>query len=583
MKAVCSITPKAVVTALCVVFANVVAPAAAAVLRVPQDYPAIQTAIDVAMNGDTVLVSPGVYTERIDFRGKAITVASVDGASATIIDGQSLGTVVTIVANPGEGPVLRGFTVTRGYGFPFAGGIYTYGGPAVVEENIITDNFGCLGGGISAEFSSATIRNNLVSNNRPNCVGGTGGGGVNLGGAGTARVVGNVISGNISAFDGGGISLFAAGEPVISGNVITGNVTGDSVPGSGGGISLANASNAVIVNNIIAANASRYGGGISWLVPSGEPGPNVINNTIAFNDSLLGTAVYADGFDAQARLTNNILVGSGMRWVVECGTFNDLNPPVISYNDVFNVDGTSRYGGACVDQTGVNGNIAADPLFVDRANGNFHIMTSSPAVDAGQNTGAPRVDIDAEVRPTDGNGDGSAVVDVGADEVVQIDTTAPLISVPGAIFADATSPAGAMVTYVVSVTDDHDPFPSVTCEPASGSVFSLLQTTVHCTASDATGNVSHAAFDVIVKDAYGQLQDAIELVEASNLGGLGTSLIAKLQRAQTLHVDRKMKPSCGDIASFVNEVAAQDGKALTAEQVEDLTIRAIRAMAVIGC
>ena len=82
MKAVCSITPKAVVTALCVVFATVVAPAAAAVLRVPQDYPAIQTAIDVAMNGDTVLVSPGVYTERIDFRGKAITVASV--ASPTI-------------------------------------------------------------------------------------------------------------------------------------------------------------------------------------------------------------------------------------------------------------------------------------------------------------------------------------------------------------------------------------------------------------------------------------------------------------------------------------------------------------------
>ena len=59
----------------------------AAILKVPIQFPTIQDAINAAVNGDTVLVDDGTYVENIDFIGKAITVTSVNGAEATVIDG----------------------------------------------------------------------------------------------------------------------------------------------------------------------------------------------------------------------------------------------------------------------------------------------------------------------------------------------------------------------------------------------------------------------------------------------------------------------------------------------------------------
>jgi len=69
-------------------------PAIATTIHVPADQPTIQAGIDAAVEGDIVLVSPGIYVENIDFLGKAITVRSWAGADLTIIDGNRAGSVV---------------------------------------------------------------------------------------------------------------------------------------------------------------------------------------------------------------------------------------------------------------------------------------------------------------------------------------------------------------------------------------------------------------------------------------------------------------------------------------------------------
>ena len=66
----------------------------------------------------------------------------------------------------------------------------------------------------------------------------------------------------------------------------------------------------------------------------------------------------------------------------------------------------------------MNGNISADPLFANPIQGDYHLQQGSPSIDAGINE-APNLldtDIDGDTRILDGNGDGTATIDMGIDE-----------------------------------------------------------------------------------------------------------------------------------------------------------------------
>jgi X-Pro dipeptidyl-peptidase len=81
------------------------------------------------------------------------------------------------------------------------------------------------------------------------------------------------------------------------------------------------------------------------------------------------------------------------------------------------------------------------------------------------------------------------------------DTTPPaLANVPADVTATAPGAAGARVSYTdPTATDDETADPSVTCAPASGTLFPIGATTVMCTAEDADGNTATRSFTVTVK------------------------------------------------------------------------------------
>ncbi|UCE67846.1 MAG: right-handed parallel beta-helix repeat-containing protein [Candidatus Zixiibacteriota bacterium] len=199
------------------------------IINVPGDYPTIQLAIDESINGDTILVHPGIYSENINFNGHNIVVGSmfmmtgdISYISSTIIDGNDSASTVTF--NSGEGPDTRliGFTIQNGWA-NHGGGIYCSESDPAISNNIISSNsVNSFGGGILFLESSSIFNNNLVTGN--------------------------------SANQGGGICCMGS-NPTMINNVLTGN-TGNS---SGGGIHCTLESNPAIINTILWADSAPTG------------------------------------------------------------------------------------------------------------------------------------------------------------------------------------------------------------------------------------------------------------------------------------------------------------------------------------
>lgn len=383
------------------VWLGLAGPAAAGIIHVPADQPSIQAGVDAANSGDTVLVSPGFYSAQIVLGLKDITLRSENGPTVTIIDGYwDSGPIVTMYGSA----ALDGFTIRHGS----HGGIATQGdGSPLIENNIVIANGTSLtGGGIYARASGTIVRNNQIRNNSA----GQDGGGIYILG-GNVQVLHNKLSNNFATYFGGGIdvaSIPADGVPTIDGNTIQGGFAGYW----GGGIIVGGSSAARIVNNLVTGNrANGLSGGVFW-----DPSPSltlIANNTIANNTAADGADLWTYS-EPGVLFINNILIGAGSVPVVTCHE-GSVSEPAFVFNIVWSSDGGPRWGGVCNDQTGV-GNAFVDPLLDPR----FHLQPGSPAIDA---AGAaaypvplPGRDIDFEKRPVDGNGDGVAFSDIGADE-----------------------------------------------------------------------------------------------------------------------------------------------------------------------
>jgi beta-lactamase superfamily II metal-dependent hydrolase len=82
-----------------------------------------------------------------------------------------------------------------------------------------------------------------------------------------------------------------------------------------------------------------------------------------------------------------------------------------------------------------------------------------------------------------------------------VDTHPPVLTLPPAVSATATTPSGAVVSYSASASDPVDGSRPIACTPASGATFPIGATTVHCSATDSNAHTTTGTFVVTVTTA----------------------------------------------------------------------------------
>ncbi len=415
----------------------------------------IQAAVNLTADGDTVLVTNGVYkmgstvipgsllSNRVAITTD-IAVRSVNGPLVTVVEGS--GTNVF-----GTASALRCVYMSKGRmeGFTLqSGATCSFGQPGGSESDH-------AGGGVYVERAtqSACLTNCIIQQCMASCGGGCSGGTLyrctlsgntasigshaDGGGAYGGTLYNCTLSGN-SAHDGGGAADGRLYNCVVSGNTAS---------RCGGGAAYSTLYNCTLSGN----EAAHSGGGGFW-------------GTL-FNCTLSDNTAPAGGGSAECGLRNCVVWGN---------TLPDVSTE--------NYSGSTFLFSCTTPLMSGTGNISSDPLFVDAANGDYRLELDSPCIDAGSDAyvdgstdllGNPRIQ--------------GASVDMGAYEISS--ENVPFFSPPsGTVFTSTLSlsisfPAeGASIRYTLDGTT-----PTVTSSLYGGVITLTQSTTVKAKAFNKDG------------------------------------------------------------------------------------------------
>lgn len=357
---------------------------------------------------------------------------------------------------------------------PGGGGMHIRPGsatPTTISNSVVRDNHnsGNAGGieiwGPQTTFmGSVVIANSVIEGNATRIDGTNGrgfGGGVAVIGNSNLAVTSSTIQGNAS-YSGGGVYVGITNGvdgvfPAIS--IDDSTVRNNSSTIEGGGVTLQSGTVAIrrstIAGNSGAAGGlwmTTMGGDISNATISGNHGGShggayltsrnalsIVNSTVTDNFGASIGGVYSTGSSVQ--LLNTIIAQNGLNsGGGGPGSYqeSDLGGTVrsLGHNILGEVDNvvihSDRVTGVGPHSTDLYGTVAAPfqamlgPLQDNGGPTLTHaVLPGSAAIDSGASTDAPASDQRSIVRPQDGDGNGSALVDIGAFE---LDVTRPIVT-----------------------------------------------------------------------------------------------------------------------------------------------------------
>jgi hypothetical protein len=216
-----------------------------------------------------------------------------------------------------------------------------------------------------------------------------GGGGIDISNS-TLTATASTFSGNRAERDGGGIRVnSSSGGVALTLTNVT--VSGNTAQLQGGGLHFASSAGAIanLLNVTVTRNVADFGGGVSRA-----SGTVNVKNTIIAQNTVASGGVGPDVNGAFVSLGNNLIgIGDGSTGLVNGANGNLVGSAAAPINPRL---------GALQDNGG--------PTLTHA------LLNNSPAIDAGNNTGAPATDQRGVTRPRDGDGNGSLIVDIGAFE-----------------------------------------------------------------------------------------------------------------------------------------------------------------------
>jgi parallel beta-helix repeat protein len=462
--------------------------------------------------GQTILNGGGsvrilLITTPVDDSNAHIAIRGITFQNANAGDGGALYVRVTSANITVEDSEFSGNSAT---GFGAGAYLYSQAATTTITNTTFSSNStsGSSGGGCYLSGRTTNLTNNTFSSNS---VDGSGGGIYVDYAWETATLTSNTFTDNSASSTGGGAYIDAVPNGVI---IATNNIfSGNSSSGYGGGAyAMSDLESLTFSNNTFSNNSANRGGGL--YVSPGRGTGTVANNGFSENSADYGGGIYVWGHTSTTTLTNNVFNkntaaeygGGAYTYLNQLGTLNLANNTLSDnstagdagglyvylwestntaniYNNIIwgntaigvtadlyvNDDGdTSGTGGQvnyfCNDcgefdiYDGDNllhdNNINQDPLLT----ADFHLQAASPCIDAGVNgaPGIPATDFEGNNRIIDGNGDGSSVADMGADEYNPGPPSAPSDGGGGGCFIATAAYGSYMEPHVKALRDLRD-------------------------------------------------------------------------------------------------------------------------------